>query len=245
MGLLDGKVALITGGAQGIGLAIGQRFATEGARLVLADRNREAAIEAAQAIDGDAIGCGADVVQPDDVAAMVAATLEAYGRIDVLVNNAGITRDASLKNMTLEQFRQVIDVHLQGTWLGMKEVLPRMKSQGQGGAIINMSSISGKVGNFGQSNYAAAKAGIVAMTKSVAREGAKDGIRVNAIQPGLIDSDMTRAMPPDILAATQAEVPMRRAGTPEEVAGVAVFLASDLSSYCTGITIEVAGGRHM
>lgn len=245
MGLLQGKVALVTGGAQGIGLAIGRCFAAEGARLVLADLDAEAAVAAAEGLDGEAIGVGADVVSPEDVQAMVAAAVDAYGRVDVLVNNAGITRDASLKNMTLEQFRQVIDVHLQGTWLGMKEVLPLMKARGAGGAIVNMSSISGKIGNFGQSNYAAAKAGIVAMTKSVAREGAKDGIRVNAIQPGLIDSDMTRAMPADIFAAKEAEVPMLRAGTPDEVAKVALFLASDLSSYCTGITIEVAGGRHM
>lgn len=245
MGLLEGKVALVTGGAQGIGLAIATRFAAEGALLVLADLHAEAAALAAEGLDAEAIGVRADVVDPDDVTAMVAATIERFGQIDVLVNNAGITRDASLKNMTLEQFRQVIDVHLQGTWLGMKTAMPLMKQQGHGGAMINMSSISGKVGNFGQSNYAAAKAGIVAMTKSAAREGAKDGIRVNAIQPGLIDSDMTRAMPAEIFAEKEAEVPMRRAGTPEEVAKVALFLASDLSSYCTGITVEVAGGRHM
>ncbi|CAN5385289.1 3-oxoacyl-ACP reductase FabG [soil metagenome] len=243
--LLEGKVALVTGGARGIGLAIAQRFAAEGARLVIADLDQAAAVAAAEGIQGDAVGFAADVVEPGDVAAMVAVGLEAFDRIDVLVNNAGITRDASLKNMTLQQFRQVIDVHLQGAWLGMKEVLPVMKAQGSGGSIINMSSISGKVGNFGQSNYAAAKAGIVAMTKSVAREGAKAAIRVNAIQPGLIDSDMTRAMPEEVFQAAVEGVPLGRAGSTDEVAGVALFLASDLSSYCTGITIEVAGGRHM
>lgn len=245
MGLLQGKVALVTGAAQGIGLAVAERFAVEGARLMLADLDGDAAASAAKAIDGDAAGCEADVVDADAVAGMVNATLERFGRIDVLVNNAGITRDASLAKMTLDQFRQVIDVHLQGTWLGMKEVLPVMKDQGGGGSVVNMSSISGKIGNFGQSNYAAAKAGIVGMTKSVAREGAKHAIRVNAIQPGLIDSAMTRAMPADIFGSKEAEVPMQRAGQPDEVAGVALFLASDLSSYCTGITIEVTGGRHM
>lgn len=245
MGLLDGKVALVTGAAQGIGLAVAQRFAAEGARLMLADLDGAAAAGAAKELDGGAEGCQTDVVDPEAVAGMVTTTLDRFERIDVLVNNAGITRDASLAKMTLEQFRQVIDVHLQGTWLGMKHVVPAMKDQGDGGAIINMSSISGKVGNFGQSNYAAAKAGIVGMTKSVAREGAKHAIRVNAIQPGLIDSAMTRAMPEDIFAEKESEVPMRRAGQPDEVAGVALFLASDLSSYCTGITIEVAGGRHM
>ncbi|MGI9018235.1 MAG: 3-oxoacyl-ACP reductase FabG [Euzebya sp.] len=249
-GLLAGKVALVTGGAQGIGLAVAQRFAAEGARLVLADLDADAAAAAAQGLAGEATGCRADVVSDADVAAMIATAVDTFGRLDVLVNNAGITRDASIKNMTIQQFRQVIDVHLQGTWLGMKHALQVMKQQvsdgrATGAAIVNMSSISGKIGNFGQSNYAAAKAGIVGMTKSVAREGAKHAIRVNAIQPGLIDSAMTRAMPPDIFEAKEAEIPMQRAGTPDEVAGVALFLASDLSSYCTGITIEVAGGRHM
>ncbi|WP_370326072.1 3-oxoacyl-ACP reductase FabG [Euzebya sp.] len=250
MGLLEGRVALVTGGAQGIGLAIAQRFAAEGASVVIADIDLDAATAAAEAIDGPAAGVRADVVDPDDVAAMVAATTDRFGRLDVLVNNAGITRDASLKNMTLEQFRQVIDVHLQGTWLGMKEALAVMKAQvadgrADGGAIVNMSSISGKIGNFGQSNYAAAKAGIVGMTKSVAREGAKHAIRVNAIQPGFIDTAMTRAMPADAQEAATSSIPMQRAGQPDEVAKVALFLASDLASYCTGITIEVTGGRHM
>ncbi len=245
MGLLDGRVALVTGGAQGIGLAIAERFAAEGARLVLADLDGDAAAAAAAALEGDAVGVRADVVDSDDVEAAVARATDAFGRFDILVNNAGITRDASLKKMELAQFRQVIDVHLQGCWLGMKHAMAALKAQDEGGSIINMSSISGKVGNFGQSNYAAAKAGIVGMTKSVAREGARSNIRVNAIQPGLIDTAMTQAMPADILAAKEAEIPMGRAGQPDEVAKVALFLASDLSSYCTGITVEVAGGRHM
>jgi 3-oxoacyl-[acyl-carrier protein] reductase len=245
MGLMDGSVALVTGGAQGIGLAIAERFAAEGARLVIADLDGDAATRAAEVMAGEAVGVRADVTSESDVEAAVATCVERFGRLDVLVNNAGITRDASLKNMTLEQFRQVIDVHLQGCWLGMKYAVPVMRAQGGGGSIINMSSISGKVGNFGQSNYAAAKAGIVGMTKSVAREGARHAIRVNAIQPGLIDTAMTRAMPEDVFQAAVDGVPMGRAGTTDEVAGVALFLASSLSSYCTGITVEVAGGRHM
>jgi 3-oxoacyl-[acyl-carrier protein] reductase len=245
MSLLHGKVALVTGGAQGIGLAIATRFAAEGAAVVVADLDGDAAAEAAAGLGGPATGVRADVVSEDDVAAMVAAAVAAHGRLDVLVNNAGITRDASLKSMTLEQFRQVVDVHLQGCWLGMKHAMPVLREQGDGGSIINMSSISAKVGNFGQSNYAAAKAGIVAMTKSVAREGARHAIRVNAIQPGLIDTAMTRAMPPDVLQAAVDGVPLGRPGTTDEVAKVALFLASDLASYCTGITVEVAGGRHM
>lgn len=245
MGLLDGKVALITGGAQGIGLAIGQRFCQEGARVVLADMNESAAVAAAGTLSGGASGVRANVTNPQDVTAMFDHTIEAFGRVDILINNAGITRDASLKKMTIEEFSTVIDVHLKGTWLGLKEALPRMKAQGDGGSIVNMSSISGKIGNFGQSNYAAAKAGIIGMTKSVAREGARANIRVNAIQPGLIATEMTAAMPPEIFAAKEQEIPLGRAGQPSEVASVALFLASDLSSYCTGITIEVAGGRHM
>lgn len=244
-GLLQDKVALITGGAQGIGLAIGQRFSDEGAKVVLADMRADAAVAAAGTLSGEGSGVGANVTDPENVAAMFDHTIEAFGRVDVLVNNAGITRDASIKNMTLEDFQAVIDVHLKGTWLGLKEAIARMKAQGDGGSIVNMSSISGKVGNFGQSNYAAAKAGIVGMTKSVAREGARAGIRVNAIQPGLIETDMTAAMPADVYAAAEKAIPLGRAGKPDEIAKVATFLASDLASYCTGITIEVAGGRHM
>ncbi len=242
--LLDGKVALITGAAQGIGLAIAERFVEEGARVVIADLNLDAARAAADTLEG-ATAIRVDVADEAGVVAMIASAVADHGQLDVLVNNAGITRDASLANMTLEDFRLVIDVHLQGTWLGLKHGLAQMKAQGTGGSIVNMSSISGKIGNFGQANYAAAKAGIIGMTKSVAREGARRNIRVNAIQPGLIDSDMTRAMPPEIFAEKAADVPMQRAGQPREVAGAALFLASDLSSYCTGITIEVAGGRHM
>ena len=245
MGLLEGRVALITGGAQGIGLAIAQRFSDEGAQVVIADMREDAAVEAAGTLSGEATGVRANVIDPEDVTGMFEHAIEAFGRVDVLVNNAGITRDASLKNMTLEEFEQVIDVHLKGTWLGLKEGLARMKAQGEGGSMINMSSISGKVGNFGQSNYAAAKAGIVGMTKSVAREAARANIRVNAIQPGLIATEMTAAMPKEAYEAAEKAIPLGRAGQPDEIAKVALFLASDLSSYCTGITIEVAGGRHM
>jgi 3-oxoacyl-[acyl-carrier protein] reductase len=251
MGLLQGRVALVTGAAQGIGLAIAQRFAAEGARVVVADLDGDAAASASAGLGEDvAAAVRADVTREDDVRAAVAAAVDRFERLDVLVNNAGITRDASLGKMTLEHFRQVVDVHLQGCWLGMKHALPVMKAQvregrADGGSIINMSSISGKVGNFGQSNYAAAKAGIVGMTKSVAREGAKDAIRVNAIQPGFIDTAMTQAMPEDARQASISQIPMGRPGRPDEVADVALFLASDLSSYCTGIVVEVAGGRHM
>ncbi len=244
MGLLDGKVALVTGGAQGLGLAIAERFTDEGATVVVADLDADAAAEAAAGLRG-ASSVRANVVDEGDVDAMVAHAVEAHGRLDVLVNNAGITRDKSLGKMTLEMFRQVIDVHLQGTWLGSRAAFAVMREQGHGGAIVNMSSVSGKVGNFGQTNYSAAKAGIVGMTKALAKEGARFDIRVNAVMPGLIRSAMTEAMPQEAWDSKLADIPLGRAGEPEEVAAAALFLASDLSSYSTGTVVEVTGGRHI
>jgi 3-oxoacyl-[acyl-carrier protein] reductase len=167
-----------------------------------------------------------------------------HGSIDILVNNAGITRDATLRTMTTDQFRQVMDVHLYGTWLGTKYASLRMRERGSG-AIVNISSISGKVGLAGQTNYSAAKAGIVGMTKAAAKELAHLGIRVNAIQPGLVRTAMTAALRPEIWAQKLADVPLGRAAEPEEIGRVALFLASDLSSYMTGTVLEVTGGRHM
>ncbi|ROO84970.1 3-oxoacyl-[acyl-carrier protein] reductase [Actinocorallia herbida] len=247
MSLLEGRSAVITGAAQGIGLAIARVFAGAGARLVVADIDGDAAAKAAAelAADGaEAIAVRCDVTEEADVEAMIAACADAYGRVDVLVNNAGITRDATLRKMTGDQFRQVMDVHLYGTWLGMKHASLRMREQG-GGSIVNISSISGKVGLPGQTNYSAAKAGIVGMTKAAAKELAHLNIRVNAIQPGLVRTAMTEALRPDIWAEKLAGVPMGRAAEPEEVGKVALFLAGDLSSYMTGTVLEVTGGRHM
>ena len=243
MGMLDSRVAVVTGGAQGLGLAIAELFVEHGAKVVLGDVNvAEAEIRAKRL--GPAIAVRTDVTSEADVRALVDAARAEFGGIDIMVNNAGITRDKSLKNMTLDDFRVVIDVHLQGCWLGTKIAGLAMKEQRRG-SIINMSSISGKVGMFGQTNYSAAKAGIVGLTKAAAKELAASGVRVNAIQPGLIRTAMTEAMPADIYAAKEAEVPMGRAGEPAEVAGAALFLASDLSSYVTGVVLEVAGGRHL
>lgn len=244
--LLDGKVAVVTGAADGIGLAIARTLWGHGARVVLADVRSRAAADAAAALDPDGtttLGWACDVSSETDVAALVAGAVDRWGHLDVFVNNAGITRDVTLAKMSVADFRQVMEVNLLGTWLGTREALRAMRDQG--GAIVNMSSISGKVGNFGQGNYSAAKAGVVALTKVAAREGARHGIRVNAIQPGLIRTGMTAAMPPDVLAAKVAEVPLGRPGEADEVAKVALFLASDLSSYVTGTVVEVAGGRHM
>ncbi|MFT4201541.1 3-oxoacyl-ACP reductase FabG [Gordonia sp. (in: high G+C Gram-positive bacteria)] len=244
-GLLEGKTAVITGAAQGIGLAIAQRFVDEGAKVVLADMNADQVATAAAAIGPDvAVGVAANVTSADDVAAMLKTAVDRFGSLDVLVNNAGITRDASMRKMTEEQFDQVISVHLKGTWLGTKLAADIMREQGSG-AIVNMSSISGKVGNFGQTNYSAAKAGIAAMSKAAAKEVAAKGVRINSIQPGLIRTAMTEAMPKEAWDSKMAEIPMGRAGEPDEIAKVAVFLASDLSSYMTGTVLEVTGGRYM
>ena len=185
-----------------------------------------------------------DVTSAADVDALAATAVDRFGGLDIMVNNAGITRDATMRKMTEEQFDQVIAVHLKGTWNGIRSAAAIMR-ENKSGAIVNMSSLSGKVGLVGQTNYSAAKAGIVGMTKAAAKELAHLGVRVNAIQPGLIRSAMTEAMPERIWEQKVAEVPMGRAGEPAEVANVALFLASDLSSYMTGTTLEVTGGRFM
>jgi 3-oxoacyl-[acyl-carrier protein] reductase len=247
MGLLSGKVAGITGAAQGIGLAIAQAFAMEGAAVVIGDINAFAAEEVASEIvarGGNALAVACDVTSEGAVDLMIERCTAELGSLDVMVNNAGITRDASMRNMSLEDFRAVIDVHLQGAWIGTRAAASVMREQGRG-SIINMSSISGKVGNKGQTNYSAAKAGIVGLTKSSAKELAHLGVRVNAIQPGLIRTAMTEGMRTDIWDQKLGEIPMGRAGEPADVANVALFLASDLSSYVTGAVLEVAGGRYM
>ncbi|UNB51120.1 3-oxoacyl-ACP reductase FabG [Mycolicibacterium sp. YH-1] len=246
MSLLAGQTAVVTGGAQGLGLAIAQRFISEGARVVLGDLNLEATEAAVEQLGGAAVATAVqcDVTRGSDVDALVAAAVERFGGLDIMVNNAGITRDATLRKMTEDQFDQVIAVHLKGTWNGLKSATAIMR-ENKSGAIVNMSSISGKVGLVGQTNYSAAKAGIVGMTKAAAKELAHLGVRVNAIQPGLIRSAMTEAMPQRIWDQKLAEIPIGRAGEPDEVAKVALFLASDLSSYMTGTVLEVTGGRHV
>lgn len=246
MALLAGRTAVVTGGAQGLGFAIARSFVAEGARVVLADLDLDVTRAAAERLGGPDVAAAVrcDVTSGAEVDALVAAAVDGFGRLDVMVNNAGITRDATLRKMTEQQFDEVIAVHLKGTWNGLRAAAAVMREQGSG-AIVNMSSISGKVGLIGQTNYSAAKAGIVGMTKAAAKELAHLGVRVNAIQPGLIRSAMTEAMPQRIWDAKLAEVPMGRAGEPAEVASVALFLASDLSSYMTGTVLEVTGGRHI
>jgi 3-oxoacyl-[acyl-carrier protein] reductase len=246
--LLTGRVAFVTGAGSGIGRAIARRFAEEGADIAVVDLNEAAAAETAdgvRALGRRAEAVRADVAVPSEVEAAAERTQAALGRIDILVNNAGLTRDVTIRKMTDDDWDRVIDVHLKGTFLCTRAVAARIRDGGRGGAIVNMSSISGKIGNFGQANYAAAKAGIVALTKVTAREYARYGIRANAIQPGLIDTPMTRAMGDELLKARIGDTPLGRIGRPEEIANVALFLASDLASFVTGAVIEVTGGRYL
>ena len=244
--LLTGQTAVVTGGAQGLGLAIAERFVAEGARVVLGDLDLAATEASATRLGGSevAVAVRCDVTQAAEVETLAATAVEQFGGLDIMVNNAGITRDATMRKMTEDQFDQVIAVHLKGTWNGTRIAAAIMR-ENKRGAIVNMSSLSGKIGLAGQTNYSAAKAGIVGMTKAAAKELAHLGVRVNAIAPGLIRSAMTEAMPPHIWDQKVAEVPMGRAGEPDEVAKVALFLASDLSSYMTGTVMEVTGGRFM
>ncbi len=242
---LEGRTAVVTGGAQGIGLAIATTLVAHGARVVIGDVDEA---QVARAVDelGTHVSSGArcDVTSSQDVNDLVSFAVDRYGSLDVMVNNAGITRDATMRKMTEEQFDQVVAVHLKGCWNGTRSAAEVMRAQKRG-SIINLSSISGKVGFVGQTNYSAAKAGIVGLTKAAAKEVAHDGVRVNAVAPGLIRTPMTEAMPPHVWDAKLAEIPMQRAGEPEEVASVVLFLASDLSSYMTGAVLEITGGRHL
>jgi 3-oxoacyl-[acyl-carrier protein] reductase len=247
MRLLENRVAVVTGAAQGIGLAIATTFANHGASVVIADVNAEGAQTARVRLEQlgvKALALAVDVREPEQIRQMVETAVSQLGGLDILVNNAGITRDATMRKMTLENWQLVIDVHLKGTFLGTQAAAAIMREQKRG-SIVNISSISGKIGLVGQTNYSAAKAGIVGLTKAAAKELAPHGVRVNAVQPGLIRTAMTEALRPDIWEQKVAETPLRRAGEPEEVANVVLFLASDLASYMTGTVVEVTGGRDM
>ncbi|WP_328500321.1 3-oxoacyl-ACP reductase FabG [Streptomyces sp. NBC_00457] len=248
MGLLDGRSAVITGGAQGIGFEIAGVLGSAGASVVLGDINEDAAAEAAERLTKNGVAATSlrcDVTDEDEVAALVAHCADIFGPVGVMINNAGITRDATLRKMQIADFRAVVDVHLTGAWNGTRFAAESMRAHGVGGSIVNISSIAGKVGNFGQTNYSAAKAGLVGLTKASAKELARAGIRVNAVQPGLIRTAMTEAMPQAAWDAKLAEIPMNRAGEPAEVAQAVLFLASGMASYITGAVLEVTGGRYM
>jgi 3-oxoacyl-[acyl-carrier protein] reductase len=243
--LLESQVAIVTGGGQGIGLAIVEAFIAHGASVLLADVDGERAINAIASLTAAGANVEAhrcDVTSENDQAALVDACVERFGKIDALVNNAGVTRDGYIGKLSEADFDLVVDVSLKGAWLGTRAVTPLFRAQ-RSGAIINISSLSGKIGNPGQTNYSAAKAGLIGLTKAAAKELGPSGVRVNAVQPGLVRTAMTLAMKPEIFAAKEAEVPLGRAGLPAEVASAAVFLASSMASYVNGAVLEVSGGR--
>ncbi|WLQ05761.1 3-oxoacyl-ACP reductase FabG [Arthrobacter oryzae] len=247
MELLKNRTAVITGGANGLGLATAVAFAREGANVVIGDLDAEQAAKAAAGlgIGNRAMGIGCNVTSAEDIDALAGAARDTFGALDVWVNNAGFTRDATMRKMSEDDFDAVISVHLKGAWLGTRAAAGIMRHQPHGGSIINVSSISGKVGNPGQTNYSAAKAGIVGLTKAAAKEVGFANVRVNAVQPGIIRTALIDSMKPEVLQARLSEVPLARFGEPEEVASVILFLASELSSYMTGTVLEIAGGRNI
>ena len=241
---LKDRVAIITGGANGIGLATAKRFISEGAIVVVADLKRDqidAAVAECKAAGGNAYGLIVDVTQRTSVDAMVAAVKLQSGRIDILVNNAGITKDARLVKMTEVEFDAVIDVNLKGVFNCAQAVVPTMIEQGSG-VILNASSIVGLYGNFGQTNYAATKFGVIGFTKTWFRELGPKGIRVNAVAPGFIATHILDAIPENVMKQLTGRVSLGRLGKPEEVASVYAFLASDDASYINGAVLEVSGG---
>jgi 3-oxoacyl-[acyl-carrier protein] reductase len=244
MGALDGKVALVTGAARGIGQAIALQLAGEGADLLLCDVQKDWLAETAQAAValGRRVSCQAcDVSQAAQVDEAVRNGIADLGRIDVLVNNAGITRDTFLIRMSEQDWDAVLDINLKGTFLFTKAVARGMMKQ-RSGTIVNIASIIGLIGNAGQCNYAASKAGVIALTKSTAKELASRGIRVNAVAPGFIRTKMTDQLAEDIRAKMLEAIPLARFGEPEDVAKVVLFLAGDASSYMTGQVLSVCGG---
>ncbi|MEY3390267.1 MAG: hypothetical protein RL350_528 [Pseudomonadota bacterium] len=237
---LRNKVALITGAAKGIGFATAKRFTEEGAKVMLADLNEGAVMEAVGQLK-NAEPYVLNVTDRASIGRAVDAIIAKHQRIDILINNAGITQDARLVKMTEEQFDTVIDVNLKGVFNCTQLVVPHML-EAKKGAIVNASSVVGIYGNFGQTNYSATKFGVIGFTKTWAREFGQKGIRVNAVCPGFIATEMVKAMPENILQSIEQRSWMARLGTPEEMANVYLFLASDEASYVNGVTIEASGG---
>lgn len=248
MKLLEGKTALITGAARGIGKALALRFAAEGANIAFTDlaidENGKKAEEEIAALGVKVKGYASNAADFAQTETVVKEVVADFGRIDILVNNAGITRDGLMLRMTEAQWDSVISVNLKSAFNFIHAVLPVMMRQ-RGGSIINMASVVGVHGNAGQSNYAASKAGLIALAKSIAQEVGSRGIRANAIAPGFIETAMTAALPDDIRAEWVKKIPLRRGGQVDDIANVATFLASDMSSYVTGQVIQVDGGMNM
>ncbi|MFS0674474.1 3-oxoacyl-ACP reductase FabG [Ornithinibacillus sp. 179-J 7C1 HS] len=247
MSRLQDKVAIITGAAGGIGFEAARKFGHEGAKVIIADFDEAKGIESEKNLLEEGITCKfvqVNVADRESVDTMVDKALAEYGKIDILINNAGITRDAMLSKMTLEQFQQVIDVNLTGVFNCTQAVLPSMVEQGKG-KIVNTSSVTGTYGNVGQTNYAAAKAGLIGMTKTWAKELGRKGINVNAVAPGFTMTAMVSAMPDKVIDKMKEMVPMQRLGKPEDIANAYLFLASDESDYVNGHVLHVDGGIMM
>jgi len=245
MNRLQNKVAIVTGSARGIGAETARTFAAEGAKVVITDvmaEQGEATAAAIREAGGDALFVQANVADLSSVQALVDATVAHYGRLDIIVNNAGVLRDAQLKKMAEKDFDLVIAVNLKGVYNCGQVAANQMLAQGEGGVILNASSVVGMDGNFGQTNYVATKAGVIGMTKVWARELGPKGIRVNAVAPGFIGTDMTAQMPQAVYDGMVARTPLRRAGTAQDIANAYLWLASDEANFVSGITLRVDGG---
>jgi acetoacetyl-CoA reductase len=244
---LTGKVAIVTGGSRGIGAAISMELARQGVKIVLNYVSREELAEKMVAdineIGGEAYAVRADVSNTDEAAHLVQEAIEHFGKVDILVNNAGITRDSTFKKLSSEDWRKVIDVNLNSVYNTTSAALPFLL-ESDAGRVINISSIIGQAGGFGQTNYAAAKAGLIGYTKSLALELAKTNVTVNAICPGFIGTEMVQAIPEKVLAGIVEKVPQKRLGKPEEVARGVTFLCSD-GAYITGQQLNINGGLYM
>jgi 3-oxoacyl-[acyl-carrier protein] reductase len=244
----EGRVAVVTGGTRGIGRAIALRLAAEGANVAVSYRSKDdAAEETAEAVRAAGVKCEifkGDVASPEEVQALFKGVSDVFGRVDILVNNAGITRDNIMMRMKEDEFDKVIRTNLGGTYLCTRAAL-RPMVRARWGRIVNISSVVGLVGNSGQANYAASKAGIIGFTKSVAREVAQRGITANAVAPGYVETELTGSLPEEVKDQIRSQVPMGRFGEAEEVAEVVVFLAGEGAGYVTGQTIAVDGGMTM
>ena len=244
---LQNKVALITGGAQGIGKTISEELVQNGAHVVLGDVNLEGAQATAEAINnngGSASAVKIDVSNPAEVKQIFDSILKDKKPIDIMINNAGITRDGLMIRMKEADWDRVLNINLKGTFLCSQQAAKQMMKQ-KSGAIVNIASIVGVMGNFGQANYSASKAGVIGLTKTLAREVASRGIRVNAVAPGFIDTEMTRVLDESVRQSLIEQIPMAKLGLPEDVARCVAFLVSDRSSYITGQVINVNGGMLM
>jgi 3-oxoacyl-[acyl-carrier protein] reductase len=237
---LEGRVAIVTGGSRGIGKAIATKLASEGCRIILADILDDAGQALAEEMGEDTIYVHADVTKPDELSAMVDAALAAFGTVDILVNNAGIARDALMLRMSEADWDMVVNINLKGAFNCVKAVQRTMLRQRRG-RIINISSVVGLCGNAGQANYAAAKAGLVGLTKTLAKELGSRNVTVNAVAPGFIQTDMTAGLPDEVLAGAKERIALGRLGKPEDVANAVAFFASDAAAYVSGTVLRVDG----